>query len=380
MNNGKIELIGIDKIKPDKDQPRKTFDEESLKRLAETYKTQGIIQPIEVDENFVIITGERRWKAAKLAGLKEIPCKIIKGLTPDQKLERELIENIHHEPLIEIEKAEAIKKLMEMKGWSVSEAASEIGLAERYLRTVLSLVEAPNEVKQLVEEKKIDPSTAGEITYKLKDKPDKVVEVVKKVAKAEKNKREFARRLVNEVKLKEKEVEIPKEEFSVVYADPPWEYEFSVDESRSIPAHYPTMNLEEICNYLKEKKIKVPENAVLFLWATNPKLEEAFEVIKAWEFKYRTNFVWVKDKIGMGYWNRNKHELLLIAVKGNPKPPDPERRFPSVVEAKREEHSTKPQTFYEIIEKMFPEAKKIELFAREKRSGWEAVGLEIGVN
>jgi ParB-like chromosome segregation protein Spo0J len=69
---------------------------------------------------------------------------------------------IHHEPLSDLEKAESIKRLMEIKGWNVPEAASEIGLAERYLRTVLSLVDALKEVKKLVEDKKIEPSTAGE--------------------------------------------------------------------------------------------------------------------------------------------------------------------------------------------------------------------------
>jgi hydroxymethylpyrimidine pyrophosphatase-like HAD family hydrolase len=75
---------------------------------------------------------------------------------------------------------------MELKGWNVSEAASEIGLSEPYIHYLLSLVEAPNEIKQLVEEKKIDPSTAGEIIYRLKDKPEKAVEVVKKKDKKEK--------------------------------------------------------------------------------------------------------------------------------------------------------------------------------------------------
>ena len=106
---GEVFLIDINKIKPDKDQPRKTFNEETLRELAQTYKSQGITQPIEIDEKFVIITGERRFRAAKLAGLKKIPCRIIKGLTEEQKLERRLIENIHHEPLTDLEKAEAIK-------------------------------------------------------------------------------------------------------------------------------------------------------------------------------------------------------------------------------------------------------------------------------
>jgi ParB/RepB/Spo0J family partition protein len=372
-----VEEIEVDKIKPDRDQPRRRFDEEKLKQLAETFKTQGVIQPIEVDEDYVIITGERRWRAAKLAGLKKIPCRIIRGLTPDQKLERRLIENIHHEPLTDLEKAEAIKRYIEMKGCSILSAADNLGMGPTYLRYLLSLLEAPHEVKRLVEGGKIDPSTAGEIVYALKDKPEKAVEVVKKVAKAEKNKRQLARMLVKEVKLREREIEVPRDEFNVIYADPPWEYDFSVDEARSIPIHYPTMKLEEICSYLKDKGVRVAEDAVLFLWATNPKLEEAFQVIRAWGFNYRTNFVWVKDKIGMGYWNRSLHELLLIATRGNPKPPTPERRFPSVIEARRGVHSEKPEIVYTIIEEMFPTARKLELFARKKRDGWEAVGLEI---
>jgi len=78
-------------------------------------------------------------------------------------------------------------------------AATNLGINDHYLRTLLSLVEAPKEVKELIEEKKIDTSTAGEIAYRLKERPEKAVEVVKKVAKAEKNRRELARRLVKEV-------------------------------------------------------------------------------------------------------------------------------------------------------------------------------------
>jgi len=80
----KIKEIEVEKIKPDPEQPRESFDKEKLKELAQTFKTQGIIQPIEIDENYQIITGERRWRAAKLAGLKKIPCKIVRGLTPEQ--------------------------------------------------------------------------------------------------------------------------------------------------------------------------------------------------------------------------------------------------------------------------------------------------------
>lgn len=89
----------INEIKPDSEQPRKTFDEETIEGMAETIKRQGIIQPIEIDEKNQIIVGERRWRASKIAGIQTIPCIIQKGLTAEQKLERQLIEDIQDEPL-----------------------------------------------------------------------------------------------------------------------------------------------------------------------------------------------------------------------------------------------------------------------------------------
>ena len=371
-----IKMLSVDDIKPNPQQPRKSFDEEKLKALAETYRNQGVIQPIEVDENYQIITGERRWRAAKIAGLKEIPCKIIKGLSEEEKLERQLIENIHHEPLSDIDKARAIKKLMEMKGWSVLRAARNLGIHHKTLQHLLALVEAPEPIKKLVEENKLPPTDAGEIAYRLKDKPDKAVEIAKRVARSTSNKRKLVRALIKEHKLKEKPLKMPEDKFNVIYADPPWKYDFSRDFARSIPSHYPAMDLEE----LKALGSKIPfaDDCVLFLWATSPKLEEAFEVIRAWGFVYKTNFVWVKDKIGMGYYCRNKHEILLVATRGNMSPPPPESRFPSVITAPREEHSKKPEIVYEMIEKMYPDGKYLELFARNKREKWVGWGAEYG--
>ena len=369
----KVHMVDIRKIKPPLQQPRTHFDQDKLKKLADTYKTQGIIQPLEIDENYRIITGERRWRASKIAGLKKIPCRIIKGLTQEQKLERRLVENIHHEPLTELEKAKAIKKLMKLRGWNETLAANNLGISRATIYYLLALLEAPKEVKKLVKEKKISPTDAGEIVYRLKEKPKEIIKVAKTVARSEKSRRKLLRDKIKEIKLKERKKPIPKEKFEVIYADPPWRYDFSKDYSRSVEAHYPSMSLEE----LSKLRIPVGENSVLFLWATAPKLKEALQLMEAWGFTYRTNFVWVKDKIGMGYWTRNKHELLLIGVKGNPSPPSPRLRFPSVILAPRKKHSEKPEIVYEMIEKMFPKNKKIELFARKKRKGWEEWGLEL---
>lgn len=164
---------------------------------------------------------------------------------------------------------------------------------------------------------------------------------------------------------------MPEGVYDVIYADPPWEYDFKL---RGSPDdHYPTMKTDEIC----ELKVPAAENAILFLWATNPKLEDALKVATAWGFTYKTNLVWVKDLWGTGYYFRGQHELLLLATKGEIQPPPISARRSSVLHASRAKHSEKPEEVYEIIEAMYPGYTYLELFARNEREGWKAWGLEV---
>jgi N6-adenosine-specific RNA methylase IME4 len=134
------------------------------------------------------------------------------------------------------------------------------------------------------------------------------------------------------------------------------------------------MELAGICK-LPVGDLATPD-AVLFMWTTAPYLRQAFEVLAAWGFEYCTHFAWVKDRPALGYWVRNQHELLLIAKRGNPPTPRPGDRPPSVINAARREHSRKPDETYDLIEGMYPELPKIELFARGMRKGWHAWGNE----
>jgi len=160
--------------------------------------------------------------------------------------------------------------------------------------------------------------------------------------------------------------------YPIIYADPPWSYEFAESDTRSLDNQYPTMSLNDICN-LSVKDLATGD-AVLFLWATSPKLEEAMRVIREWGFTYKTCMVWVKDRIGMGYYARQKHELLLIATCGHPPAPAPEFRPSSVIESPRTNHSAKPEAFAQAIEQMYPLLPKIELFCRTPREGWAIWG------
>jgi N6-adenosine-specific RNA methylase IME4 len=132
--------------------------------------------------------------------------------------------------------------------------------------------------------------------------------------------------------------------------------------------------LDAICA-LPVRRLATPD-ALLFLWVSPPILEQAFKVIRAWGFEYRTGLVWAKNRPGMGYWVRQQHEHLLVARRGEFPLPATDARPSSVIHAQRSSHSAKPTVAYEIIERMYPKLPKIELFARSSRSGWAAWGNE----
>ena len=169
--------------------------------------------------------------------------------------------------------------------------------------------------------------------------------------------------------------------YAVLYADPPWQFRV-YDENSSIASehgaagvHYPCMSTDAICA-LPVKELAT-DAAALFLWTTAPHLPEALQVITAWGFEYKTHAVWVKDWIGVGFWVGNQHEILLVAAWGDMPTPAPANRPSSVITAPRREHSRKPDEVYALIERMYPELPKIELFARQTRPGWAAWGNEV---
>lgn len=161
--------------------------------------------------------------------------------------------------------------------------------------------------------------------------------------------------------------------YSLIYADPPWKYSFSKSKSREIESQYPTMTCAEIC----EMKIPAEKDCVLYLWATAPKLLEALAVMKAWGFTYKTQAVWDKGKIGMGYWFRGRHEILLVGVRGKVSPPEQPKRTPSVFNFTRGKHSKKPEEIRKLIEEWFPDAKRLEMFCRDASPGWAVYGNEV---
>ncbi len=162
----------------------------------------------------------------------------------------------------------------------------------------------------------------------------------------------------------------------MIYADPPWSFEvYNADtgSDRAAENHYPTMDLDAI----KALAMPAADDAVLFLWAAVPMPPQALEVMAAWGFTYKSHVVWLKDRIGTGFWFRNQHEVLLVGTRGDVPAPAMGDQSYSVIKAGVGRHSSKPEIFYKLIETMFPSLPKIELFARGKpRAGWENWGNE----
>lgn len=160
---GSVDEISINLIKPNVNQPRKIFDQDALKELADSIKVHGIIQPIvlnkEEDGSFMIIAGERRYRAAKLAGLEYVPA-IIKNYTPKQVKEISIIENLQREDLNPIEAARAIKQLMEEYSFTQEEVADRIGKSRPAIANLLRLLTLSVEVVKMVEEGKLSAGHA----------------------------------------------------------------------------------------------------------------------------------------------------------------------------------------------------------------------------
>jgi len=159
---------------------------------------------------------------------------------------------------------------------------------------------------------------------------------------------------------------------NLVLADPPWRYDFAETDNRQIENQYPSATIDEIIAHRPETQ----PDCVLLLWGTVAKLREAFEVIDGWGFEYKTHAVWDKEKIGMGYWFRGQHELLIVATKGKASPPEQEDRVSSVFREARGAHSAKPECVYQWIEKAFKDRTKLEMYCRAPRPGWAVFGNE----
>lgn len=178
-----IKYIDSDLIKANEKQPRKEFNDETIKELASSIKKRGILQPIIVtkkEDKYIIVAGERRFRASNIAGIKTIPC-IIKELSDEEIIEIALLENIQREDLNVFEEALAYKNVMEKKLITQAELAETIGKSRPYISNTIRMLKLNEEVIDMIIQNKLS-SGHGKAILKLKDK-DKQLQVAKDVIK-----------------------------------------------------------------------------------------------------------------------------------------------------------------------------------------------------
>jgi N6-adenosine-specific RNA methylase IME4/ParB-like chromosome segregation protein Spo0J len=389
--------------------------EDGIAELIASFNEVGHLNPITVRPQkgggYVLIAGLRRLEAAKRCGWKSIHCIVRRDLDADKAELAEIDENLMRAELSPAERAmhvERRKKLYEKAHPEIkhggdrksaeAKSSGQIGHLKRFIGHLKRFTKDAAQKTGQSERSIRRDAARGENVAVLPDivgtSLDKGAELdalaklpepeQRKLAeRAKADEKVSAKHAVKRLRRQQRERELgakiaamPDKKYGVIYADPPWKFESYSDETgmdRAAGNHYPTMDSAAVC------KLEIPaaDDCVLFLWATVPMLYDALQIMDAWDFTYKSNLVWVKNKIATGYWSRNQHEHLLIGVRGDNVPaPAPGDQPPSVIEAPVGKHSEKPAVFREQIEKMFPSLPKIELFARAKADGWDVWGNE----
>lgn len=289
---------------------------------------------------------------------------------------------------------------------SQGEAAKMFGVSERLVSSANTIVKmAVPELVKLVESGEVPVSVAEPIARMASVDQQRALQG-KKPAQLKTVVKQFAREQRAKT-LAEKQEALPIRKYQVIYCDNEWDWETRTVNGMDRAPGYPVSSLEAL-QARRVQDIAAPD-CVLFMWATTPRLIDAFLCAESWGFlsfdrdpltghyaldksqaRYVSEWVWLKDKIITGYWGRGRHEHLLIFTRGNPVAPAMGTQPNSVIECpdftdpaaalaepwKVGEHSAKPDLFAEWIEKLFRDAPKLEMNARQARPGWDIWGNE----
>lgn len=392
MAEPKQSMVDVAAIKVARTRHRKDMGD--LQALADNIAELGMLQPILVTEDFRLVFGERRLRAAKLLGQKRIRTEIARGWEDIAGYLRraEHAENTFHKPFtleeaipagLEVAKiAEKMAKDKQATAGQVGgkkagrgrpinrggtkkttpkpkrdtsartdhKAAKAAGMSATKFRQAQAVMDAAAE----------DPENYGDLLEEMNrtQRPAGAYNKCKKRKQAE--------------EISQEPPPLPAGPFRVIVADPPWRYDArEADTSHRGKNPYTDMATADIEAYLPDGIAH--KDSILWLWTTNAHMREAFGVVDAWGFKPKTILTWVKDKMGMGDWLRGKTEHCIMAVRG--KPTVLLTNQTTALQGKRTEHSKKPDEFYALVDALCP-GSKLELFSRTKRKGWHTHGLE----
>ena len=375
----------------------------NIEQLANSIKELGLLNPITITSDFALVAGYHRYLACKSLGWKEIPTVTIHvdGLRVELA---EIDENLIRNELSAIDRGESLVRRKEiyealypqtkngaLGGWHnnkgnklenpdsgfsslpsfVVDVVSKTGTKRT---SIFESIQIANDIAPAVKDIIRDTDLADRKTDLLsisRLSPDHQMQVAQKILSGVNTVSEARRQVL--VETAPPPPQMPSNKYRVIYADPPWSYgNTQPDYFTEQRDHYMTMPLPDICNM--PIKALAEDNAVLFMWVTSPMLEESFQVVSAWGFKYKSSFVWDKILHNMGHYNSVRHEMLLVCTRGSCQP-DIRKLFDSVYSEERTQHSKKPEHFRSVIDTIYPNGRRIELFARNVTArGWDVYG------
>jgi len=358
------------KINPEYEKLLPKLSNEEYQALKESIKTEGQHYAIVVNEDFEILDGHHRLKACQELGVEpDVEVRKFDNKLKEKKfvlesnLLRRHLDTWHRikagKPLLEVyqQEAEERQKLSgELYGrgkdtQNIGEPIAEGEALEKFADAIHS-----------------NPETVRQALWIEENAPEKIAELDKGEAISK-----VYRNIAHKQKIEELRKQLPKLSeangvYDVIVIDPPWpmQGEYDAERFRGAPP-YPLLSIEE----LKNLKIPANDNCVLWLWATNSFLHEAYHLLEAWEFEPKSVLTWVKDSIGVGVWLRGQTEHCVLATKGNPVI-DLHGQSTALI-APKTEHSEKPREFYDLVTSLCI-GRKLDYYARKQHEGWDVFG------
>jgi len=404
--------IKLSDIIPDPNQPRKTFDTEKLGELQSSFSNLGLIQPITVrstdNGNYMIVVGERRYRASKEAGLSEVECVIREDIDDKKAREMQFTENSQQEDVNPIELGTSFiayresyhksqRELSDIIGIKLStiadfeQLASNAGASVRHYvmsgdldtSTAQEISVVKDEIKQsqiaqIVVDKGLNRAAVRKMLPIIKAQPTKSIEsVVAQALYGIETEKKNGQAILNEIKRQGTDpIAPPIGKFSTITIDPPWPIEkilrnerpnqFDIDYSKGV------MTLEEIAN-LPIQDLASENGCHIYLWTTHKHLPDALDLFNSWDISYQCLLTWSKN---VGFtpfsWMYSTEHCLFGHIGSLPLLQLGKRLD---FQAKVREHSRKPDEFYELVRQVSPEP-RIDMFGREKHEGFEVWGNE----
>lgn len=365
------------------------MDESQYSDLVADIKENGLIESIILYEG-KILDGRNRYNACNDAGVE--PSFV--EYEGDDALSYVISLNLNRRHLNESQRAMIGARLANMKvgnpnlqsgksaQLSNKDASDKLNVSERIIKSAKKVQkEGIEDLQKSVEAGKVSVSAASDVATLNKEEQevvvakgeDEILEAAKQIRKSRsaenKEKRDAMRKQALAIKP-------PEGKYRTIVIDPPWDMEKIQRDlaPNQVDFDYPTMSLDEI----KDFKLPTHEECHLWLWTTQKYLRPSFDLLDAWDFTYLATFVWHKNggfqPVGLPQFNC---EFVLLARKGG-QPFVETKQFFTCFDAKRREHSRKPDEFYDVVKRVCPEP-RIDIFSREDRDGYDVWGLESGM-